>query len=173
MMISIELIKSNKPIGKLIRFFGKMQTGDAQFDHVRLLIDDKYMVEETFLGLRVNDIHYKDIVKAIRYKPLFLRVGQQVEIEKAALKGVGTMQGNYGYLKIPMFALDAMFHTYWFTSHVGIQSFKVCSQWVCWLLYRQGFEPFKTWRNYSPDLLGDYCEAHPDDFLRLSITRHQ
>jgi len=171
-MIKIGLVKDNKStIGSLIRWAGKWQTGDARFNHVFLLIDDEIVIEEKYVGLRISSIdeyHKRADLGGVYfelYAPTFLGKAQKERIKIEAFKQVGTYNGIYGYTKFPLFILDSLFRTYWFTSNLSVKHFKVCSQWVCYLLYKYGcYEPFKAWRRYSPDGIDDHFTKVPKKF---------
>ena len=171
-MIKIGLVQDkNSTIGKLIRIAGKWQTGEARFNHCFLLIDDEIVIEEKFVGLRISTLdsyldrcESGDIYLEV-YEPTFLGKAQENRIHIEALKQVGTYRGIYGYTKFPLFALDSIFKTYWFTNTLGISNFKVCSQWVCYLLYKYGcYKGFKNWRRFSPDGMDDYFKKHKTKF---------
>ena len=85
--------------------------------------------------------------------PTFLEAKEMKAIKIEAVKQVGTYRGIYGYTKLPLFALDATFKTYWFTKNIGLKHFKVCSQWIMFLL--KNYYKTRDWRTYSPDDIDD------------------
>jgi hypothetical protein len=155
MNISIGLSRDNTLISKTIRWFGKHQTGDAQYSHAFLKIDD-IIIEETFAGLRIKPYtKYKDITHKL-YTAKFLTQDESATIRNVALGQVGTYKGIYGYASLPLFALDALTRSYWFSSRLNIKHFKSCGQWCCYLFYKYAnYKSFSEWRSYSPDRIDD------------------
>jgi hypothetical protein len=160
MNISIGLSRDNTWISKTIRWFGKRQSGSANYSHAFLKIDD-IVIEETFAGLRIKPYSkYNKIIHKL-YTPKFLNEEEETTIRNTAMAQVGTIKGIYGYAKLPLFALDALTKSYWFTSHLSIKHFKVCSQWCCYLFYKYAnYDKFSTWRSYSPDGIDDELRGH-------------
>lgn len=163
--VSIGLSKSKSFVSKTIRFFGKLQTGDARYSHSFMILDDKFILEEGFFGLRVRPIKKYLDQQVLVYRPKFLSQKASDRVKEEALKQVGTYKGIYGYAKIPLFALDSVFKTYWFTKHIGVKHFKVCSQFCAYLFYKYAdYDEFKNWRSLSPDGLDDFMRKKTIDW---------
>jgi len=157
-MLQIGLSTSETLLARLIRWFGKKQTGEALWTHA-FLKKGQLIIEETPFGLRILDYSKFDGVRHILYDNLYLKVWEEDRIWAEALKQVGTYRGMYGYVKLPLFALDAIFGTYFFTQHIGIRHFKVCSQFITWLFYKWGrVDLWKKWRSMSPDAIDDFLK---------------
>ena len=82
---------------------------------------------------------------------------------------VGTLleqwDSKYGWGKLVLLALDALFRTYWFTQRFGVTSYKVCSEFAAWgwqQTFGSDMVPDIDWKNVSPDLLDDFCRSNPD-----------
>jgi len=155
-MIKIGLSRRKSWISKTILFFGKRKTGSAFYSHAFLLLmEEGLVIEETFFGLRIRQ--YEKVyskIPHVLYRPKFFTKEEYISIKSAALRQVGTIQGIYGYTKLPVMALDALFKTYWFSKHIGLKHFKVCSQWIMYLL-KDHYDSAKNWRTYSPDDIDD------------------
>lgn len=160
--IGIGLSRGNKWINKAIRFFGKLESGSAYYDHAFLILPRGYIVEETFSGLRIAKLSKYSGRACKVFYPTFLKEKDAEIIETEAFKQVGTYQGIYGYTKFPLFILDSIFKTYWFTQKIGTKHFKVCSTFCAWLFYKAGYAPFKIWRSLSPDRLDDMLNNNGD-----------
>lgn len=161
MNISIGLSRTNSWLSKTIRWFGKRHSGSANYSHAFLKVDDM-VIEETMLGLRISPYSkYNTIIHKL-YTAKFLDQSEATTIRNVALGHAGTYKGVYGYTKLPLFALDALTKSYWFTSHIGVKHFKVCSQFVTWLFYKYAnYKPFSKWRSYSPDRIDDELLEDP------------
>ena len=70
---------------------------------------------------------------------------------------------KYAWTKIPLFALDSLFSTYFFTRTFGLSSFKVCSNLIAWAYEKEvGYKFGAVWRSISPDDIDDFCAEHPE-----------
>lgn len=157
-MLQIGLSTSETLLARLIRWFGKKQTGEALWSHA-FLKKGQLVIEETPWGLRIKDYSKYNGVRHILYDNVYLGSWEEDKIWAEALKQVGTYKGLYGYAKFPLFALDALFGTYWFTQNIGTRHFKVCSQFVCWLFYKWGrVDLWKKWRSMTPDAIDDFLK---------------
>lgn len=164
-MIQIGLSRADTWLSKSIRWFGKRKTGDARYSHAFIKVDDD-IVESWSTGLRIRPYSAYSNIDHILYTPTFLSVSEARKIRLEALIQVGTYKGIYGFFKLPLFALDAIFKTYWFTKNVGVRSFKVCSQWSTYLFYKYAHYPhFCNWRSMSPDDIDDFCKDNPESWI--------
>ena len=151
----IILSRSNAPISRLIRWFGKKQTGNARVSHAAMAVSNKLLTESLF-RVTVGPIAKYHGQPCIVYRMVGL---SDHEREMIALKAVSVEGKRYGWAKIPLFALDSLFRTYLFTSRVGVTSFKVCSELIAWAYEKTlAYKPFGLgWRSISPDIIDDYC----------------
>jgi len=164
----IILTRGNNLSSKIIRFFGKLQTGQAEYSHAAAAIGNALCVESA-LRVRVSDLKkYEKSALAVWRLPLDPM--ERGTFERGMLQAAGN---DYGGLMIPLFALDsvASFLTrlcghkkpiFFFTERFGLFNFPVCSQLVMW-----GVEKFTSftirdennsrvsWKVISPDYLQD------------------
>ena len=164
----IILSTSESWIAKSIRFFGKLQTGSAEFSHAAFALDGKHCIE-ALDRIRINPIsrYYKQTVQIWR---LPLSPNERDNFHDGMIIRTA---GNYGWTKIPLFAMDSVCSSIgrmfgrtkpcvWFTKRAGIFNIQVCSQ-----LGVYGFHKFTdyrlcdvdhkevTWREVSPDYFAD------------------
>lgn len=169
----IGLSASKTFISKGIRFFGKLQTGNADRSHAFSCIGDQQVIE-ALVRVRINDLDkYADEDIEIYRLPL------DEEDRAAFRRGMCKIAGDsYGWFKIPLHALDSAASylrnfcrklenrkpVFWFTSKLGISGFKDCSQLTVFGLHK--FTKYRLrhtgsstrevdWRCVSPDYLQD------------------
>jgi len=156
MKIAIGLSRSDTWLSRAIRWFGKRKTGEARYSHAFIKIDD-LVVEQYGMGLKCNSYEKRFSTKThILYYANFLTTKERKELREVALSQLGKFKSGYGFLKIPLFALDGLFKTYKFTQWLGVSNFKVCSEWVAYVFYKSvDYVGFKNWRTLSPDDIDD------------------
>lgn len=168
----IGLSSSDSFVGRAIRYFEAAQSGSARYSHAWIALGkltDKPQVIESLWKIARSPVGKYADQKIIVYRHKNLTRGQRNEV---ALKCVELTNHSYGTLKIPLFALDGIFRTYFFTKMFGVSSFKVCSNLVAWAYESVlGHEVFGTcWRSVTPDVIDDYCQAHPDTWEVVLIS---
>ena len=170
MTIRIGLSRSNTWLSKAIRWFGKHKTGNAQYSHAFLLFGDT-VYESLWNGVKATKYRKYRGKPHVLYTPIFVTGKQSKVIEKYLLRLTESVKGSYGYTKLPLFALDALFKTYKFTNRWSITSFKVCSQLACYCFYKKiKYYKFKNWRSMSPDDIDDFCMIESSDWSRKTIN---
>lgn len=175
----IILSRQNNWLSKSIRWFGKRATGSARFSHAAMALGhltEKPECIEALWKVTRSPLSKYENQEIVVYRMKNLDIGVRNEI---ALRAISIEQQAYGLLKIPLFALDGVFKTYFFTSHFGLSHYKVCSELAAWA-YEKTFDKFKKtvladlckrlgknppfkkgWRSISPDFLDDHCSKSP------------
>ncbi len=172
----IGLSSCNTWLSKAIRGFTSMHTGEARFSHAYAYLGWDLVVE-ALAKVSVNRAEkYKNSTIAVYRLPLS-------DEDRANFKYGMLRRTNkaYGWLKIPLFALDAISTkvtswlgkkkpVFFFTKYVGISNIPVCSQLVVWGLHnltsyrlKDMFGEEAEWKVMSPDYL--------DDLLKLDINQ--
>lgn len=166
---------SNDFVSKAIRFFTSLQTKNAKKSHTFAFVTPSLIVEAV-AKIQVNPAS-KYAQSDIAVYRIPLSFDEQKDFEIGMLRQV---RRAYGYLKIPLFALDAIATkitslfgrktpVFFFTKYVGIFNIPVCSQLVLWGLYK--FTSYKlkdaggnivSWRIVSPDYF--------EDLLKLPVN---
>jgi hypothetical protein len=164
----IILSRDNNLTSRLIRFFGKLQTEQAEYSHAMVAVGNSLCVE-SLMRVRVSDLknYEKNALEVWRLPISPLERG---DLERGMVQVAGN---DYGGLMIPLFALDAVATSvarvfgrktpvFFFTEKFGLFNIPVCSQLVMW-----GFEKFTdftirdaahnrvSWKLISPDYLQD------------------
>jgi hypothetical protein len=150
-------------ISKMIRDFGKMRSGDAQYSHTAIALGGGMCVESLW-RVRVSLMTKYDDQTIIVWRipdDMILAANPGIDplsVREAVAQQALLMAGDsYGLFKIPLFALDSVFRTYWFTQTFGLSSFKVCSQLFAYNWSKIGNIDFGVnWRSISPDYLDDW-----------------
>ena len=184
----IILSRTDAWLSKAIRAFEKKRTGSARFSHAAMALGDlteKQEVIESLWKIQRSPLakYEKESIIIYRHKLL-----TDIERREISLIALSVSNAPYALLKIPLFALDAAFNTYFFTSKLGISSFKVCSNLAAWS-YHQYFKqksedlftsgvPFPKnswqkryaengvfdtgWKSTSPDTIDDNNREEPE-----------
>ena len=149
-----------------------MQTGHARYSHAAMglgyLTPKESMIEQLFSGVKIRPI--SKLEKGFAFSIWRNKVWSEQEKIWIASHMQQQMRQPYGFLKIPLNALDCIFRTYWFTQTLGISHFKECMQIIAWSAYKiLGTDNvFGTgWRSVSPDIADDYCRTHPDEWEEI------
>lgn len=162
----IGLSFSDSFIGRAIRYFETKRSGSARYSHAWLALGDLTIQPEVIESL--SKVTRSPVQKYYGRKIIVYRNNKltKAQCNEIGMKCAERANHGYAWLKIPLFALDAMFKTYFFTSMFGISSFQVCSNLVAWAYEKVlGYEVFGVgWRSVSPDVIDDYCMANPDIF---------
>ena len=161
----IILSRSKTWISKTIRFFSKLQSGDARVSHAVLVLGDGLVIE-SLVKIRINELaKYKDQTIVI-YRLKDHSDSDRESVRREALKVTGN---TYGLLKLPLFVLDSFSSVirrrpvYFFTQTFGITNFQVCSNFVAWIWRTHGNHIWPIdWRSISPDYLDDWCSRNAD-----------
>lgn len=156
----IILSRSKTWISKAIRFFSKLQSGNARVSHAALALGDGLVIE-SLTKIRINEFaKYKDQPIVI-YRLRDHSDQEHESVRREALKVAGN---TYGLLKLPLFILDSLSSAicrkpvYFFTQTFGITNFQVCSNFVAWIWQTHGNHIWPiNWRSISPDYLDDWC----------------
>ena len=156
---------------KAIRWFGARATGSARVNHVAVyagIINGEGCVIEEAGKLRITPLYKYLDTPCVVYQMPVLTEAQRSAIVWQLLEPIG--QG-YGWGKIPLFALDGLFKTYFFTRFFGLTSFKVCSQAAAWAYDKvMGFDVFGiNWKSATPDNIDDWCSNH-DAWVEIHNT---
>lgn len=159
----IILTRANTLLSKAIRWFEKKRSGDSRFSHAALALGELTTQEEVI----------ESLIKVTR-GPLSKYNGQQIIVyrmkgltdkqrNEIVLKAVSVEKEGYAWFKIPLFAMDSIFRTYFFTRYFGLSNFKVCSELIAWAYETVlGKKPFGLgWRSVSPDVIDDFCANGP------------
>lgn len=153
------LSSSATVISKTIRFFGNKKHGKARVSHASVYTRDGLVVE-SLVKVRVRPIekYHKQNLIIWRIPDSMIGGKNPMDVRLNVAKAILLTAGDsYGWLKIPLFALDSIFDTYFFTSRIGISNFKVCSNLWAWGWEKVGKINFGfPWRSASPDRLDDW-----------------
>jgi hypothetical protein len=161
------LSASSSFISRLIRWFEKRQTGHACVSHAAMALgplESKPSVVEQLLTMVISPLEKYEAQKILIYRNKKWSVTKKWNI---CISMLSMMNQPYGFLKIPLNALDCIFRTYWFTSNLGIGHFKECAQAYAWACYRATGKDDVFgcgWRCVTPDIMDDYCREHPEDW---------
>ena len=181
---AIGFVSSKGLISKLIRKMTKPD--DWTPSHVYLYLD-RHMVNETHMGsgVRSKPAALYDGMNIRAYTPTFLNKTTRDNMTIIANFVTGA---SYGLISIPLFALDNLFGTFWFTRRLSVSHFKVCSQYTAWLykvtptvrcneaqLYAiaQGefdhpkalrYEFGCQWKSVTPNAMQNWCEKHDEEW---------
>ena len=155
-------------IGQGIIFFENMWTGKATMTHVFSYVGNGEVVEA------LGDIRKSPITNYDTHEVLVYRVPLSDSDREAFSKGMLSLVGGpYGYLKYPLFILDAgtswikrLFGmknpSFFFSDTFGLKIDPVCSQLAVEGLYRFTSYRIKDtigqideWKSFSPDYLND------------------
>lgn len=151
-------------MSKGIRFFGKMQTGNARVSHAAMALGSDLLVEALW-RVRIKEIKKYQGQKIVIYRIPNKTKAVREEVAKQAALVAGD---SYPIWRIPLFAMDATASgvgrllgrkkpVYWFTSVAGLRSFRVCSQLIAYSWQKFGdFDFGEDWRHISPDYLDDF-----------------
>lgn len=165
--------RSDTWLSKAIRFFEKLQTKDARVSHAAIAIGDDQCIESLW-RVKINDLaKYRTDGQVVFIYRLPLTLDQRAKLRRGILTNAG---GNYGWTKLPLFALDGIASAvtrafgrkkpvFFFTRRLGLLNIPVCSQFVVYALEKwAGFTlkdaASKTvpWREVSPDYLDDLLQ---------------
>lgn len=174
----IGLTMSDSWISKLIVWFTSGQTGDASKSHGLLSAGQELIVEPLASGkICINKISKYDNSN-IDFWRIPLNDEDRENLKLGILQAVNSA---YGFLKLPLFALDSVATkilslfgrkepVFFFTKYFGISSFKVCTQFVVWAIHKFTSYRFRDkndivvdWKIVSPDYL--------EDLLKLPINQ--
>lgn len=155
----IILSRQDKFFSRVIRWFGKQKTGEAGYSHAAMALGELTLepavIESLFRVVQSPLTKYEgQEIVVYRMKSI-----DQMTRNRIAARALSVSNEGYGVLKIPLFAMDSVFKTYWFTSTFGVSSFKVCSNLIAWS-YEKVLSrlPFGIgWRSVSPDGIDDMC----------------
>ena len=179
----IGLSTSNDWLSKVIKFFTSLQTKKATKSHAFNFIGDG-MIVEALASISIREVKKYDSPRFTEvdvYRlPLStedqrkLRIGLLERINKA-----------YGWLKLPLFALDAMATkltslfgrkepVFIFSKYFGISNIPVCSQLVVWSIHK--FTSYEmrdsnglkiNWKIVSPDYLEDLLKLPHNGAVKI------
>lgn len=150
-------------ISKQIRDVGKLASGSCRVSHASLALGnltEKPECIESLWKVTRSPISKYENEQIVIWRNKTLSRGKRNEI---ALKMVSIERDGYGLLKLPLFFLDAVFKTYFFTQHFGVSNFKVCSEAIAWAYEKALNKPSYFgcgWRSVSPDIIDDQCSAN-------------
>jgi len=170
----IILTRNDTFLSKAIRFFGRLQTGKADYSHAAAGLSN-YMCIEALWRTRINGLE-KYEKTALEIWRLPLNPLERGDFERGMMQVAGN---DYGLAMIPLFALDSVAThiarvfgskkpVFFFTEKFGVFNIPVCSQLVMF-----GIEKFTnytirdtahnrvSWKLISPDYLQDLlCLPH-------------
>ena len=177
-----DILQSTNPglPAKVIRFFGRLQTGKAVSSHSSIGLLPKSVIESLW-RVRINPSAKYDApgFRVAVYR-LPLTDAQRDTLRTWLLARAGD---SYGWTKLPLFALDGLASwlgrrvgrrqpCFWFTAKLGVFNVPVCSQLYVYGLRKVLDYSLMTamgnqvdWRTVSPDYL--------DDLLKLQENRAQ
>lgn len=165
----IGLSASKEWLSSAIRWFERLQTGEANRSHAFSMISGRRCVE-ALVRVRVSDFKKYEEADIEVYR-LPLSDNEREDFADGIMLSAGD---DYGWFKIPLHAADSILSmirkkpTFYFTKKFGITSFKDCSQLAVWALHNftdyvlqdENHEKVE-WRTVSPDYLQDlFCLPH-------------
>lgn len=169
----IVLTSSTTLFSRTIRFFERLQTGQARVSHAAIALLPNKVIESLW-RVRISDVaKYQAPGNKVTIYRLPLTVEQQATLYNHLLGAAGN---SYGLTKLPLFALDGVASwlgrlvgrkepVFFFTQRVGLLNIPVCSQFVVYALLKwagivltdQHGQPV-PWRIVSPDYLDDLLQ---------------
>ena len=128
------LSRTSNWLSKAIRFFEALHSGDARFSHSAMYVGHGLIIE-SLVRVRINQITKYDGKEIVVWR---LNGYDDAKREAVAHYTLLLAGDSYGWLKIPLFALDSVStavlkcfnkdtQVYFFTRTFGIKSFRVCS----------------------------------------------
>jgi hypothetical protein len=155
--------RSSSFLGKAIRFWERVQTGEAVVNHVGGMLDGITISEAVGRVIERPIVEaYADTPLAV-YRSRWLTMEERVAIADEWHKAVGT---GYPYWRMVPFMLDAVTKSYWFTRKLGMRNFRVCSNH-----YAHGVQAVTGqmlggihWVSHTPDTLHDIMRRHTQDW---------
>lgn len=161
----ILLSRKNTWLSRTIRKFGKIKTGSAKVSHAALCLGkltEKPEVIEALWKVIRNPLSKYDKEQIVIFRKRGLNQAQRNEI---ALKCISVENQAYGILKLPLFALDSLTHSYFFTQTFGLSNYKVCSNLIAWAYEKAAGIKFGVgWRSVQPDTIYDFCVSKQQDW---------
>jgi len=154
----IILSRSKGIISGTIRFFEKMQTGEARVSHCAMALGDDLVIEALW-RVRINKLKKYENQPIIVYR----LHGYSMDVRESVAKHAMLVAGNgYPIWRLFLHALDATTSfirrkpTFWFTAPVGIPSYHSCIQLAAhmWAKYG-GYHWSVDWAHITPDLADD------------------
>ena len=162
-MADLILTKSDSMISKMIQIFERRQTGASRVSHAVLALgpfNSTPAVIEQLTWMSINPLKKYEGERIVIYRnmewPHTTKHNICVEMMKL-------MNQPYGFLKIPLNALDCIFKTFWFTQKFGISHFFQCMQAIAYAGYKATGQDDVYgcgWRSVTPDLADDYCREN-------------
>jgi hypothetical protein len=145
----------------VIRWFGKLRTGEAKVNHAALYIGrigDADMVIESAGRVRIAALSQYDDVPCRIWRMCALTQMQRIEMRQRA---ISRNTDAYGWGALVWLMCDSIFRTYWFSQTLGkIENHKVCSQFIGWIFFKSfGVDDIfgVGWRSVQPDTIDDHC----------------
>lgn len=176
----VGLSTSDAWMSRAIKWFESLWTKDAKRSHVFAFVDEKRIVEALGKICFNRASRYADEDLVIYRIPLTDK--EREDFSDGMIKRVN---GAYGWLKYPLFMLDA--GTTWvknrlgmkkpcffFTHTFGISNIPVCSELVVWGLYK--FTSYRLldeeynvvdWRIVTPDYLEDLLKLPQNKAIKI------
>jgi len=162
-------------LSKSIRWFGKVKTGKAEYSHAAMALGELSLtgdqVIESLWKVEMNDFSKYRNQDIVIWRHNLLTEKQRQNI---AIRAVTLHSDGYAFFKIPLFALDSVFRTYWWTRTFGFSNFKVCSNLIAWSYEKEiGNTVFgaQGWRSTDPVGLNQWCEKNKKVWTPVLKTR--
>lgn len=179
----IGLNTSDAFMSKGIRFFSSLQTKKATKSHAWACVGYSEVVEATNkIRLNLLSKYEKPIFKNVVVYRLPLSKEDRQSLRIGLLRRINKA---YGWLKLPLFALDALSTKIWslfgrktpvffWTSTFGISNIPVCSQLVVYALHKFTSYLLRdengkqvNWKIVSPDYLEDLLKIHHNGAYKI------
>jgi hypothetical protein len=178
------LSRTDKWLSKAIRFFSSLQSGHARFSHSAMYIGNGLLIE-ALVRVRINPITKYDDQEVVVWRLKDYDDSERLEVAQYAMLLAGD---SYGWLKIPLFALDSVStfvlkcfkkdkQVYFFTRTFGLKSFRVCSiLWAyCWKeiakhIFNSPEGKEIVPKSQSPDFQDDYMIRNKQTLVFSSVV---
>lgn len=158
------LTRSPSVLSRIIRLAGIRRTGEARVSHAAIA-----------LGNMIKPPSCVEALWTVTISPLRKYLDQEIVVwrlsalsrlsrERIAIKALTRCNRLYAPLKLPLFLLDSIFRTYFFTRTFGITNYQVCSELFAWAVEKVTNEKAFGigWRSVQPDTIDDWCRENPE-----------
>ena len=147
-----------------------LRATSGEISHVGLVISaDPALILEALIRVQTRPLKdaMRDAKDVYLLQPINFSAIECREIVKEACRWSAR---SYGYGKILLHALDALFGTEWFSRHLAISNHPICS-WLIAEAYRhEGYDFGEPSGSVTPGDIFAFAQAHPDKYriIRLS-----
>jgi len=139
----------------------KWRRGPPRFSHIAVVYRPHILIEAVG-RIRLAPLSEYENSRVVVYRRKGLEDWQRKMYADAMLED---WDQRYGWGKIVLLLLDALFGTYWFTQRFGVTSYRVCSEYAAYWwkqVFGDDLVEDTDWKDVSPQLEIDYISNRPD-----------